>query len=811
MAIQDNMNLPSNGTSLSGNIAKSTTFMERFNGVLAKTLDMTNKISKNMGFAGNGTGAGGGNLTTTGSFTGGQPGGGMGTMAGFATTVAKVGSFAIGGMSVAAQAMPGLQDTLNTQLLTSQARFSGMQGNVGAQVRSMMAGGTTSDAYDAINAVSQGTAAGLIPALPGYSGIMNGVSQISNLTGNMQSAMAATSALNSGASVNRLRMFGINVRNAQGTMRDPSAIFKDIYNFANQQSGKKLTKQDVAIGMQSGNGLANFMDFVSGGDSNLRGALQTAALQYSQGGDLSKSSLTQTGQLTAASNAQSELNASKFGLTNAAAPAMSSGFVEGASNLSKFNDKLTDIIGTSKLANDALKQIAKAETMAADNLGQAAISLVALLTGAIGGSTILGKIKNAMTGGGASKVIAPEMPGASPSGLLGPNGQPLSNVASTASKTGPLAAKVLGPIGIYYTAKSLINSSKDVFSLSVLTGKRVADPNQSLMDSILHGTRYVDKNSISGNSTGGLGQDAATTPGVGYVSTASSGTPSTGSLVASAVVGVAASQQGIPYSWGGGNLSGPTKGSGRGRGTVGFDCSSLTRFAMAKLGIVLPRTAHEQQKCGIPIDPRQAQPGDLLFWGNPAHHVAIYAGNGMMIQAPRTGGQVERVGVDLNGVTSCSRVVNGVTGTAATNNLLDTAGGSVLSPDGVGSNNSGGVLASNTLGAGRNLFASGDLVGYSPDAAMSGGAVSSSGLGQGAATLGYQNPNTNTMAQQYLYVNSKTGTLETSTGQSSSSVVNYGGVSITVETKGNSTPKEIGKAVREELKNIGINAKVVSK
>lgn len=809
MAIQDNMNLPPNGASLSGNIAKSTTFMERFNGVLAKTLDMTNKISKNMGFTNGGNGAGG-NLTTTGSFTGGQPNGGMGTMGGFATTVAKVGSFALGGASVIAQAMPGLQDTLNTQLLTSQARFSGMQGNVGAQIRGMMAGGTTSDAYDAIQAVSQGTAAGLIPALPGYSGIMSGVSQISNLTGNMQSAMAATSALNSGASVNRLRMFGINVRNAQGTMRNPSEIFKDIYNFANQQSGKKLTKQDVAIGMQSGNGLANFMDFVSGGDSNLRGALQTAALQYSQGGDLSKSSLTQTGQLTAASNAQSALNASKFGLTEAAAPAMSAGFVEGAANLTKFNDKLTDLIGTSKLANDALKQIAKAETMAADNLGQAAISLVALVTSAIGGSTIFSKIKGAIGGVKTPTVTAPEMPGPASTGLLGPNGQPLApsgsiaeTAASSAGKAGPLAAKALGPIGIYYTAKSLIHSSKDMFSWSVLTGKRVVDPSQSIWDSIIHGPRYVDKNSISGNSTGGLGQDAGPS-GEAIAS-------STSSPVATAAVGIAASVIGTPYSWGGGSLNGPTKGIGRGRGTVGFDCSSLVRFAMAKLGVVLPRTAHDQQKCGIQIDPRQAQPGDLLFWGNPAHHVGIYAGNGMMIQAPQTGGHVERVAVNLDGVTTCSRVVNGATGTSALNNLLDVAGGNVLSPDGSGAGVTGPLNTGNTLSGGRNLFASGDLVGYSPEVAMSGGAVSGSGLGMGSSNSSYQSSNTNHMAQQYLYINSKTGALETQSN-AQGSVINYGGVTITVDTKGaNLTAKEIGKAVKEELRNIGINAKVVGK
>ena len=774
MAVQDNMNLPPSGASLSGNIAKSTTFMERFNGVLTKTLDMTNKIAKNMGFSGGGGNGGGNNITTTPNFSN-NPSTGMGTMQGLGNTIAKVGSFVVGGMSVAATAMPGLQDTLNTQLLISQARFAGMQGNVGTQVRGMMNTGTSNSAYDAIQAVSQGTAAGLIPSLPGYGGVMSGVSQISNLTGSQTGAMQAATALNTGASVNRLRQFGINVRSAQGTMRNPSEIFKDIYNFAQRQSGKKLTQQDIAIGMQSGNGLANFMDFVSGGDSTLRGALQNAALQYSQGGDLSKASLTKTGMLTEATNAQSSLNASKFGVTVAAAPAMSQGFVEGAALLSKFNGRLEDLLGSSKLANDALKQIAKAETMAADNLGQAGIGLVALITSALAGLGLGSKAPLPSVGSTVGSTAA-------------------ATTAGTVGKAGFLN-KFLGPIGIFLAGRQMVGQAKDGMSLSVLTGKRIPDPSQSYLSQVFQGTRYINS-----TDTGGMGLGASTGPSSTSVNTASS--------AGAAVVGVAAAQQGVPYSWGGGNLSGPTTGIGRGKGTVGFDCSSLVRFVMAKTGVILPRTANEQQKCGIQIDPRQAQPGDLLFWGTPAHHVGIYAGNGMMIQAPHTGGNVEKVAVNLDGVTSCSRVLNGATGTASLGNLLDSSGGSVL---GAGIDALLASVSNNTPSGGSNLFANADLVGYSPESAMSGGKVSGSGMGLGGNTSSYGGSNTN-MAQQYLYVNTKTGVLETSNGASAGTVNNYGGVTIKVETKGqNMTPRELGKAISEELKNIGINSRVVTK
>lgn len=101
---------------------------------------------------------------------------------------------------------------------------------------------------------------------------------------------------------------------------------------------------------------------------------------------------------------------------------------------------------------------------------------------------------------------------------------------------------------------------------------------------------------------------------------------------------------GTPYSWGGGSLSGPTRGIDRGANTVGFDCSSLVQHAWAKAGVKLPRTTYQQIKVGRPVAGiKNAQPGDLLF---PSEgHVQMYIGNGQVIEAPQTGGRVQKVGL----------------------------------------------------------------------------------------------------------------------------------------------------------------------
>ncbi|WP_066362751.1 C40 family peptidase [Herbidospora mongoliensis] len=105
---------------------------------------------------------------------------------------------------------------------------------------------------------------------------------------------------------------------------------------------------------------------------------------------------------------------------------------------------------------------------------------------------------------------------------------------------------------------------------------------------------------------------------------------------------------GIPYVWGGGNAGGPSRGVGKGANRVGFDCSGLTLAAWAKAGVTLGHYTGTQIRQGKPIQTKDLIPGDLLFFGatkTDPSHVGLYAGDGDMIHAPRTGDVVKRVEV----------------------------------------------------------------------------------------------------------------------------------------------------------------------
>lgn len=100
-----------------------------------------------------------------------------------------------------------------------------------------------------------------------------------------------------------------------------------------------------------------------------------------------------------------------------------------------------------------------------------------------------------------------------------------------------------------------------------------------------------------------------------------------------------------PYEWGGESRS-------------GMDCSGFVQRVFADLGTRLPRTAAEQQHAGRPVPSlAAARPGDLLFWdyGNGDHHVAIYEGNGRLIEAPQPGMTVSERRV-YDGVIAIRRV-----------------------------------------------------------------------------------------------------------------------------------------------------------
>lgn len=92
----------------------------------------------------------------------------------------------------------------------------------------------------------------------------------------------------------------------------------------------------------------------------------------------------------------------------------------------------------------------------------------------------------------------------------------------------------------------------------------------------------------------------------------------------SEVVQVAKRYLGAPYVWG---AEGPNS----------FDCSGFTSFVYRQVGVDLPRVSRDQIGAGQPVSRQDLEAGDLVFFGNPIHHVGIYVGDGMMIHSPRTG------------------------------------------------------------------------------------------------------------------------------------------------------------------------------
>jgi hypothetical protein len=99
------------------------------------------------------------------------------------------------------------------------------------------------------------------------------------------------------------------------------------------------------------------------------------------------------------------------------------------------------------------------------------------------------------------------------------------------------------------------------------------------------------------------------------------------------VVARGLSARGVPFSWAGGGVNGPTRGTGTGINTVGFDASGLMQYAYAGAGIKLPRSSGAMYQVGQKVLPQQASKGDLLFYGpGGTQSVAMYLGNGQMLE-----------------------------------------------------------------------------------------------------------------------------------------------------------------------------------
>ena len=115
------------------------------------------------------------------------------------------------------------------------------------------------------------------------------------------------------------------------------------------------------------------------------------------------------------------------------------------------------------------------------------------------------------------------------------------------------------------------------------------------------------------------------------------------SVIADRIINYGKQFLGTRYVYGGESLTG------------GIDCSSLVQKCFATQGIGLPRNSASQSQCGsaLPMDPSAWLPGDLLFYSPKGYvsHVAIYIGDGLILQASQSMGCVCITSYNYNGFT----------------------------------------------------------------------------------------------------------------------------------------------------------------
>ncbi|ACZ90758.1 NlpC/P60 family protein [Streptosporangium roseum] len=153
----------------------------------------------------------------------------------------------------------------------------------------------------------------------------------------------------------------------------------------------------------------------------------------------------------------------------------------------------------------------------------------------------------------------------------------------------------------------------------------LANPGQTTLAGTNGGNGGNGGNGASLSGSGGSGGNGPAGGDPGGPAQALPYVPGSGS--GAAIVAAAQKHIGKPYVWG---ADGPSA----------FDCSGLVYYTLNQAGIKIgDTTAAGYQASGQPITP-PPQPGDIVFFGDPATHVGIYAGEGKMIHAPRPGTMV---------------------------------------------------------------------------------------------------------------------------------------------------------------------------
>lgn len=215
----------------------------------------------------------------------------------------------------------------------------------------------------------------------------------------------------------------------------------------------------------------------------------------------------------------------------------------------------------------------------------------------------------------------------------------VGSVASMVAASQPNHSNSLTPEEI----DALAQGSSRLFALQGDSTDSVSDSTStSTTSTSTSGT--TDEDELASDVSGVL-EELDTTDSVTEKASATLGDASRASKIET-VISRAESQIGVPYAWGGGDANGPTKGIRDGGvadsygdyNKVGFDCSGLVLYAFAGVGISLPHYTGYQYQKGTKVSPSEMERGDLIFYGPSGNtHVAIYLGDGQMIEAPQSG------------------------------------------------------------------------------------------------------------------------------------------------------------------------------
>lgn len=725
-----------------------------------------------MSFSSQGRGNGGGGTFSGGSLSRGNK---IATTAGAAAGIASAFN---------SYANKNMNSMMQMNYFGTQSAMIGGGGGVNTAERLAFANN-----YAALN-VNDAAQAGYTNAYTFGNPVFNGRSNPAFVSGQAQAnafgyispTMGATAAANAAQQTYSARSFyaaqGLGIASPilpGGTQNSMSAIAQSIYTrtFGNQQiTNRQFNAASIQngslnvnlqyIGSQMGWSQATqqeYMNYLQGQVTAQNKGISassyaTLTQQAAAGNKTAQTKLKSVGIGTSAYQAQNNLNSTRMTRQEDVNETMATAFTNTTNVVNQFSAALTSLMkstGLDKLLGAGAGITSPLSSAlggfsGAFGAGAGLLSAGKLLGGSGG---LLGGLFGSGAGAAGSSTLNATM-GANGvytvTGLAG-SGSALGTAAGLGAAAAPIAA---GTALFAYGANWLENKAlSNQYGVSIPAGYTQADFNayQKAKAQAMTGYRGTwgrvaaqwEKNYFAANPAGAGGRNSATSgPGSIYSGRSGGGstsvvgnTPGNGAsnigASAASVIKAAETQLGVPYVWGGEN---PGK---------GMDCSGLTQWAYKQAGVNIPRVAADQQKSAQQVPTNSTQPGDLLFMGNPAHHVVMSIGGGKIIEAPHTGAKVRIRTFSPSEFTSAGRVIGNIgnmssllngnsASTSTLNDLMGMSGGDTGSFTG-GTSELDAITAALSGGMGG---------GSLPLSASSGSAAGTSG-GTGATPTGNGN------------------------------------------------------------------------